>query len=128
MSYPTIEIYCDDESHPEQRWTWTFARMAPGDWMPLQQVTPGGDDLKRSKDTHARVDEATNAYLDHGFTPPITVRDRDKFQCDLCGHRSLDVPVRRERLNQILEVLHEHGVQNIRLGELADRLRRGKAR
>jgi hypothetical protein len=113
----TIEIYCQDSSHDENRCSVeVFARVGEGNWVPLGELTRGHGR------TSQRIDALTDTYLDPSapVRPPFTVRDRYRLPCKECGRV---VPVRRENLNPILERCHAAGVSELSLTGLEGRLR-----
>jgi hypothetical protein len=126
-AYTTIEIYCDDPSHPGTRWLVDrFANMGPGDWVCVSEL-PGAEPIWRPRDARTLLDTATNADLSVPFSPPVTVRVRYKFQCRKCmrrrGRESTTL-AREQQLAKIFDTLIANGKESISLAELSARLRR----
>ena len=124
----TVEIYCDDECHPEYPDGWLvdeWVRLEPGRWMPK----PDGDKW-RAPGHLAYVDRTTGQVAGETFTPPFEPSETHVFVCRKCRRRGKRFPVEGQegRLNEIFEKLYEHGVARISMTGLAARLRNSGVR
>jgi hypothetical protein len=125
MGYTTVEIYCDHESHSEKRWVIErFAKMGD-EWLPLPELLDGDRRLRRPEGHRAYIDRSTDTRADAGgFSPPFEPRDRYHLRCKICKRPKPRVQTQAETLNPIFDVLAEHSVSCIRIGELAARVSR----
>ena len=124
MSGETIPVFCEDHEDP---WlvdeftrvdgNWISAQSMPGPWQ------RGGKTLRRSSaDAFGFVDASGKWDRDNGHGGPGWPNSRHNLKRKLCG----TVPVRRDNLKSVLDVLDANGEPSISLAALAARLPRGK--
>src|SRR5574340_285133 len=97
-AYPTIDIICNaGDVHPGKPCVVRrFARTAPGEWVPKAWLVPDAEaDLWIPADSHAVLDEATNADLRRHFRIPFKVRDTLQLRCYYCHRAGRYRPRRR---------------------------------
>jgi hypothetical protein len=129
MGIPTVEVFCQEESHAENRWEFPTFGKVEGEWIPLQPIMQSKR-LRSKDDFMAAIDRSTKKRVRLPADSGVDLSYN--FECHECG---LAVPARAENLQPIFDAISAAnfgadrstaGGPSISLTELKARLSRPK--